>query len=85
MRLPSGERGAAYPYLMFWIVIVFCALVWILVNEVILHVGDWVTGMTDPGFTWPILMTLWRMTPMIIILSTFVWAVITSHREGSVG
>lgn len=86
MRLPNGERGAVYPYLIFWIVVIFAALVWIMFNEMVLHVGDWVTASAteDSGFTWPILMTLWRMAPMVIILATFVWAVVSSHREGKV-
>lgn len=83
MRLPSDERGAVYPYLMFWIVVIVGALIWIVFNEVILRVGDWVSiGTTeDPGFTWPILLTLFRMTPIIIALSAFVWAVVQSHRH----
>jgi len=85
MRLLSDERGAVYPYLLFWVVIIFCAVVWIAFNEILLHVGDWVsTGATeDPGFTWPILLTLYRMTPMVIILGAFIHAVVQSHREGA--
>lgn len=82
MRLLGDERGAVYPYLMFWIVIIFCGFIWIAMNEVILNVGDWqITSATeDPSFTWPILLTLFRMTPMVIILSTFIWAIVQSHR-----
>lgn len=80
----KDERGAVYPYLIFWVIIVFCALVWIIFNEVVLHIGDWVsTGATESsGGTWPILITLCRATPMIIILGSFIWAVVQSHREG---
>ena len=86
MRLPSDERGAVYPYLVFWIGAVFFALVWIVFNEVILHVGDWqATSTVSPGSTWSILITLCRATPMIILLGTFTWAVVVSHREGQVG
>jgi hypothetical protein len=77
------ERGAVYPYLMFFIIVVFCALVWIAFNEVILHVDRWaITRATAPhGGTWPILLTLYRMTPLVVILSAFVWAVVKSHRD----
>jgi len=86
MKILKEERGAVYPYLLFWVVIIFCAIVWIAFNEVLLHVGDWVsTGATEStGGTWPILLTLYRMCPMVIILSTFIWAVVQSHREGAV-
>lgn len=85
MRLLSDEHGAVYPYLMFWIVIIFCAFIWIAFNEVILHVGDWqaTSATEDPGFTWAILLTLFRATPMVIILGSFIWAVVQSHREGA--
>ncbi len=87
MRLPSGERGAVYPYLVFWIGVVFFALIWIAFNEVILHVGDWQASSAegDPGFTWAILITLCRSTPWVVLFGAFVWAVVVSHREGQVG
>jgi len=83
--LLSEEHGAVYPYIVFWIIIIFAALCWIAMNEVILHVGDWVsTGATESsGGTWPILITLFRMTPVVIILCSFLWAVVQSHREGA--
>ena len=85
MKLPKlGERGAVYPYLLFFVVVIVCALVWIVFNEMILHVGTWAStsATEDPGGTWLILMTLYRMTPMVIILGAFTWAVVQSHREG---
>lgn len=84
MRLPKLDaRGSVVPYLTFWIAVVLLALVWIVFNEVVLRVGDWVAiGATeDPGSTWLILLMLYRMAPMIVILSTFVWAVVQSHRH----
>lgn len=87
MKLLEEERGAVYPYLLFWVVVVVCALVWIVFNEMILHVSDWVsTSATESsGGTWEILLTLFRMSPLVIILSTFVWAVVRSHRSTEVG
>jgi len=83
IKLSTDERGAVYPYLMFWVVVIICALVWIVFNEVILHVGTWVSASAtgDPGFTWTTLLTLYRITPIIVILSAFVWAVVQSHRH----
>ena len=87
MKLPKDECGAVFPYLMFWIVIVFCALIWIFFDEVLLRVGDWAaTGMTeDPGSTWTILVTMFRATPLVILLGAFVYAVVQSHRDTEVG
>ena len=79
-----GERGAVYPYLVFWIAVVFGAFVWIVFNEIILRIGDWVaTGATaDYGFTWPVLITFCRLTPVVVLIGAFVWAVMQAHREG---
>ena len=86
MKLPNDNRGAIYPYLIFWIGLVLWAIIWIVFNEVILHVGEWHATMgEDPGFTWSILLTLCRTTPMIILIGAFVWAVVVSHREGGGG
>jgi len=86
MRLPKDERGAVFPYLIFWVIVVFCAVIWIVFNEIILHVGDWAaTTGTESGFTWPILTALCRATPMVVLIGAFVWAVVQSHREGQAG
>ena len=83
MKLPKGERGAVYPFLIFWVGVVFFALIWIAFNEIILHVGDWhATAGEDTGSTWSILITLNRFTPAIVLFGMFVWAVVVSHREG---
>ena len=83
LRLPEGERGAVYPYLIFWIGVVFLAFVWIIFNEVILRVGDWVsTTGTDTGSTWGILMGLYRLTPAVLLFGLFIWAVVQGHKEG---
>ena len=83
MRLRDDNGGAVYPYLIFWIGVAFLALVWIIFNEVVLFTSDWVSSIgTDTGSTWGILMTLYRLTPMVLLLGLFVWAVVQSHREG---
>ena len=81
MNLRGDERGAVYPYLIFWIGIVFFAFVWIVFNEVILHVNDLVAVGSDSGGTWGVLLTLYRLTPVVILLGLFVWAVVQGHRE----
>jgi len=87
MRLLSNEQGAVYPYLIFLVGIVFFALIWIIFNEIILHVGEWqaTSAQGDPGFTWPILINLCRFTPAIILIASFIWAVVVSHREWQAG
>lgn len=82
MSIFSDERGAVYPYLMFWVVIIVCAFMWIAFNEMILHVADWVSASATQadGGTWEILLSLYRATPVVIILSTLMWAILQSHR-----
>lgn len=87
MRLLSDERGAVYAYLTFWIVVVICGLIWGIFNEMVLHVSDWATASATQatGGTWEILLTLYRLSPMVVILSAFIWAVVQSHKAPEVG
>lgn len=79
------EQGAVYPYLVFWIVVVFSALIWIVFNEIILELGSWHADFGSPtGFTWGVLVILCRATPVVILLGAFVWAVVQSHRARQV-
>ena len=83
MKFPKlGERGAVYPYLVFFVIVVFSAIIWIVFNELILHIGDWhaTAGGEDTGFTWPFLVSLCRFTPAVILLGAVVWAIVQSHR-----
>lgn len=72
------ERGAVFPFIMFFVVVGLCGFMWVVFNEVILHVGDIVTS--DTGFAGPILLGLYRITPAALIVAAFIWAVIQAHR-----
>lgn len=82
--LLKDERGSAIAYMSFLVIVIVGALVWIAMNELVLHVGDWVSasGAADGG-TWNDLILLNRITPVIILLASFTWAVVKSHREGT--
>jgi hypothetical protein len=82
MNLPDDERGSTHPYLMFWAVVIVIALVWIVFNEMIMHVNDWVSNSASvsDGGLWEIMITLFRFTPVVILLSALTWAIVQSHR-----
>lgn len=80
----TDERGSATAYLTFVAIVIIGALVWIAVNEFVLHIGDWAAaaGAADGG-TWANILVLVRLTPIIVLLAAFTWAVVQSHRGDS--
>lgn len=85
MRLLNDERGSAAAYLAFLAIVIIGAIVWIALNEFVLYVGDWVaTTGTEDGGTWAALLVLMRMTPIVILISAFTWAIVRAHKGGIV-
>jgi hypothetical protein len=85
-ELLKEERGSAIAYMSFLVIVIVGALVWIAMNELILHVGDWVSASgAANGGTWNDLIILNRITPVIVLISSFTWAVVKAHRGEGFG
>lgn len=84
MRLFNDEKGIVIPYLMVFITVIFVSLAWIICNEVLFHVGDYASNIATEsfGFTYNILVILWRVTPFVILFSSVLWALVQAHRRG---
>jgi len=78
----DDQRGSAAAYLVFLAIVVIGAFAWILVNEMVLHVGDWVDldANEDNGGVWDTLVIMLRFTPVVIMLAAFVWAIVQGHQ-----
>jgi len=87
MRLLKDERGVVIAYLTTFFAIVAVALFWIIMNEMLLQIGNWVnTGATESfGSTYNILITLWRATPIVLLFGAVFWAILQAHRSSGVG
>lgn len=82
--LLKDEIGSAVAYMSFLVIVIVGALVWIGMNEIVLHVGDWVsTSGADNGGVWTDLILLNRITPIVVLISSFMWAVVKAHRAGN--
>jgi len=86
VRLIEDDAGSASAFLMFGAIVVLGALVWILFNEVVLHVGDWVntSALYSNGGVWSVLVTMLRLTPVVILIASLVWAIVRTHEGGRV-
>lgn len=84
-KILNDERGSATAYLTFVAIVIIGAITWIMINELVLHVGDWAaaSGAADGG-TWANILVLVRLTPVVVLLAAFTWAVVKAHRAGTI-
>lgn len=87
MKLRKDERGVVIAYLTTFFIIIAVALFWIVMNEMLLRIGDWAnTGATESfGFTHNILILLWRATPIVLLFGSVMWAILQAHRSSGTG
>jgi hypothetical protein len=83
MRLHLDERGALPAFIGVIILVIVMPLFWIVFNEVVLHVQSFATA--DSGGITDILISIWRLTPIILLMFGVIWAIVQAHRSGLVG
>ena len=87
MKLLKEERGIAIAYLTVFLVVIAVAFIWIVRNELLLHIGEWAnTGATESfGFTYNWLILLFRVTPFVLFIGAVIWALLQAHRHSEYG
>ena len=80
-----GERGLVIAFFMFIVLLVVLPLFWIMFNELItpfFGTGFLAGVLTEStGFTGAILWTLWRVTPVIWLVSGIIYLIRESHSQ----
>jgi len=87
VKLLGEERGVAIAYLTVFLVVIAVAFIWIVCNELLLHIGEWAnTGATESfGFTYNWLILLFRVTPFVLFIGAVIWALLQAHRHSEYG
>jgi len=80
----ENQQGLVGAYIRVIISVIMVAIVFIVMNEFVLRLGSATNSIsTNPGFsgTSSLLLYLWRMAPIVLLISAIVWAIWVSHRE----
>ena len=81
--LRNDQRGLVFAYIMVLAVVLGVAIMWIIFNEVVLHLGDIVEtyGSASGKDVWAVIVLCWRALPFILIIGAILWAILRATRE----